>query len=129
MKEYSMADPPSRTAFPVARAGYPFLYASTFATAVFALLDITAVALLGLLATVSIALFFRDPDRMVPAEDALVVAPADGKVVAIERVDDSPFYEGSCTKVGIFMSVFNVHINRIPHEGTVTSVQRLPSPI
>jgi phosphatidylserine decarboxylase len=126
MKEFSMADPQSQTAFPVARAGYPFLYAAAFATAVFALLDITGVALIGLLATVSIALFFRDPDRMVPAEEALVVAPADGKVVAVERVEDSPFYEGPCTKVGIFMSVFNVHINRVPHEGRVTALSHRP---
>lgn len=126
MRNYSMGDPPGQTAFPVARAGYPLIYGAAFATAVFSLLQMPVWALTGLLCTVCICLFFRDPDRLIPADENLVVSPADGRVVSVGRVENSPFYEGPCTRIGIFMSVFNVHINRIPHEGRIVAVTHRP---
>ena len=87
MSDYSWPDRPSETAFPVAKPGYPFIFAAAFATAVFAILEIVVLALFGLVATVFIVYFFRDPDRAVPASPTTVVAPADGKVIGIEKVD------------------------------------------
>ncbi|NIA13696.1 MAG: phosphatidylserine decarboxylase family protein [Nitrospiraceae bacterium] len=70
--------------------------------------------------------FFRDPPRTVTAEANEVVSPADGTIVGIEDLDGSPYYDGPCTRVSIFLSVFSVHINRAPFEGTVETVKYQP---
>ncbi len=124
--KYFWSDPQRWTAFPVERAGYPFIFAAAFATSVFALLELIAFALLGLLVTFFICFFFRDPDRVIPNEDRAVVSPADGKVVLAQRVDSGPYIEGPSMKVSIFMSIFNVHVNRIPSEGIVKQVRYNP---
>jgi phosphatidylserine decarboxylase len=68
--------------------------------------------------------FFRDPERIVPAGDHLVTAPADGKVVAVtDVIREERFLQRSCRRVSIFMSPLNVHVNRIPVDGTVLQVR------
>jgi len=68
--------------------------------------------------------FFRDPERAVPTGDQLVTAPADGKVVAVaENLFEERFLKKPCTRVSIFMSPLNVHVNRIPVDGTVVDVE------
>lgn len=124
--DFSYPDPSNQTAFPVAKPGYPFIFAAAFTTAVFALLDLTFLALLGLAATFFICYFFRDPDRITPKGDGIAVSPADGRVIVAETQSECPFMEGPCVKISIFMSVFNVHVNRIPHEGTVTEIKYYP---
>lgn len=66
-----------------------------------------------------VAWFFRDPRRPIPAEPGLVVSPADGKVVTIEEVEYDEYVGGPAMLVGIFLSIFNVHINRTPVAGRV----------
>ena len=63
--------------------------------------------------------FFRDPFRATPADKNLLIAPADGKVTDIEIVDEPEFIQGKALKIGIFLSIFNVHINRAPCDCTV----------
>ncbi len=58
--------------------------------------------------------FFRDPPRRIPQEKGLVVAPADGKIVAIEELEYDSDIDGPAILIGIFLSIFNVHINRMP---------------
>ena len=116
---FNRVDPPQTSALPIADAGYPFIAAAAFCTFVFALLEIASLAILGLIATFFITYFFRDPERFVPAPENAVVSPADGRVVQAAVVDENPFIEGRCLKIGIFMSVFNVHVNRIPYCGTI----------
>jgi phosphatidylserine decarboxylase len=58
--------------------------------------------------------FFRDPPRTIPTQPGLVVAPADGKVVEIREIEHDPFIGGPAVQIGIFLSIFNVHINRVP---------------
>jgi len=126
MEKFSLPESPSRFAFPIATAGYPLIFAAAFATGVLALLQLRALALLGLAVTFFIAYFFRDPDRVVPVSDGALVSPADGRVVIAGKVDHTPFYDGPCQKVSIFMSVFNVHVNRIPHDGLVEKIAYHP---
>jgi len=66
--------------------------------------------------------FYRDPKRAAPAEPGLVIAPADGKIVLKQTVDH-PITGPNSTLVSIFMSPFNVHVNRIPVDGTVRDLQ------
>ena len=71
-------------------------------------------------------LFFRDPSRAVTAEPREMVAPADGVVVGIEDLDESPHYGGPCRRVSVFMSVLDVHVNRAPFDGTVRAIKYRP---
>src|SRR5438105_2859705 len=66
--------------------------------------------------------FFRDPHRLVPVDENVMVSPADGKVSDITEIDSEPLLGGPAVRVGIFLSVFNVHINRSPCDGVVTDV-------
>ncbi len=126
MDKYSRSDPQSQTAFPVARAGYPFILVGAFSTAVLALLGLTTLTLIGLAVTFCICGFFRDPDRVIPVAKGVVVSPADGKVIAASVVDNSPLFNGEAMKISIFMSVFNVHVNRMPYSGRVKEIDYYP---
>jgi len=110
-----------------AREGLPFIGAAT----VLAALGWTAWALgLGglvsqLLAPVLTVLalftlwFFRNPMHPVPADASLVVAPGQGKIVVVEEVEEPTYLGGPCRKISIFLSVFDVHVQRAPVSGTV----------
>ncbi len=126
MEPYEWPQPPAESAFPVAKPGWPLIFGAAFATLVFALLDLTPLALLGLAGTFFLAAFFRDPDRTVPTAANLVVSPADGRVVTAETVAETDYLDGPRLKISVFMSVFNVHVNRIPYEGTVRRVAYHP---
>src|SRR5438876_7749014 len=73
-----------------------------------------------------VAYFFRDPERTGERGDRLVIAPADGKVVMITKVDEPTFVRDSATRVSIFMNIFNVHVNRYPVSGVVRFIDRKP---
>jgi phosphatidylserine decarboxylase len=126
MEKYSWSDPMGQTAFPVAKAGYPFIFSSAFVTLIFALLGMTYLTFIGLVISFFLCGFFRDPDRVIPNISGAIVSPADGKVILAKDVDDSAFYEGGCKKISIFMSLFNVHVNRIAIDGTVKKVRYYP---
>ena len=70
--------------------------------------------------------FFRDPERAVPADPAALVSPADGTVTHVEEVDEPDFPGGRALRISIFLSVFNVHVNRSPRLGRVTQLQYFP---
>jgi phosphatidylserine decarboxylase len=71
--------------------------------------------------------FFRNPLRAIPnADDKLVYAPADGKVVVIEEVKENEYIHDTCIQISIFMSPLNVHVNRYPFSGTVDYVRYHP---
>lgn len=64
--------------------------------------------------------FFRDPERITPDKDNVVVSPADGRVIIIKDFEDKKFINGPAKQISIFMSPLNVHVNRIPINGKVT---------
>ena len=68
--------------------------------------------------------FFRDPDRIIPKQDNLILSPADGKVIKIDEMND-PISKEKLKIVSIFLSVFNVHANRMPVNGTFIDVQHV----
>ncbi len=71
-------------------------------------------------------LFFRDPRRKVPGEPGVMVSPADGKVTEITRLPDYEGFPGPALRIGIFLSVFDVHINRVPCDGRVIRTEYHP---
>jgi phosphatidylserine decarboxylase len=70
--------------------------------------------------------FFRDPRRSIPADPALLVSPADGVVTHIDEVEAADFPTGRALRVSIFLSVFNVHVNRAPRTARVLAVRYFP---
>lgn len=126
IEKFVWPDPPGQTAFPIARPGYPLIFGGIFATAILAVVGLKSLAIAGLAATMFVCYFFRDPDRVVPDVEGAVVSPADGKVIKIETVEKNPFREETCLKISVFMSVFNVHVNRIPHDGKIQGVKYNP---
>lgn len=73
----------------------------------------------GLVIFIIVVQFFRNPVRKTPKNANHIIAPADGKVVVIEEVDEPEFLKTRCKQISIFMSPFNVHVNRNPISGTV----------
>jgi phosphatidylserine decarboxylase len=105
----------------IAREGWPFLAGSvvlTLAIGWFAGWWWSAPVGLWVLFVLQ---FFRDPARPVPGDRRTVVAPADGRIVAVEKAED-PYLKRQATKVSVFMNVFNVHSNRSPVDGEVRQV-------
>jgi phosphatidylserine decarboxylase len=70
--------------------------------------------------------FFRDPERTPPSGEGLILAPADGQVMAVEQVHEARFLGGEALKISIFMSLFDVHVNRAPTDGQVALVEHVP---
>jgi phosphatidylserine decarboxylase len=110
-----------------AREGMVFIVAGAAAVVVvFALAlafrswPIWVAGVVVLIVAIWIAYFFRDPERMGPRGDRLVIAPADGRVVMITPVEEPDFVQGRAIRISIFMNIFNVHVNRYPVNGTVT---------
>ncbi len=83
-------------------------------------------AALGVLLTVGVAVFFRDPARRGPRGDALVLAPADGRVCGIAQVEEPMYLHQKATRISIFMNVLNVHVNRYPVSGEIEVVHYNP---
>lgn len=112
---------------PVAPEGYPFIGFAALVSLVAAGLDYPLISIAALLCTAFCLYFFRDPERVSPGEESAVVAPADGRVILIEKSRDQRFVQGEeALKISIFMNIFNVHVNRIPFPGTVRSVRFSP---
>jgi phosphatidylserine decarboxylase len=113
---------------PIHRAGWPFIGIALVAAVVLGLLW-GPLFWLGLLAAAYCAYFFRDPPRVTPTRVGLVIAPADGLVHPIVRAVPPPELElgdAPLTRVSIFLNIFNVHINRVPIDGTVTALSYRP---
>lgn len=75
------------------------------------------------IATAFLVYFFRNPSRKVPDEKNIIVSPADGKIIEVEEGIETRFMKGDVKKVSIFMSLFDVHINRIPIDGIIVDTE------
>ncbi|MGC9324032.1 MAG: phosphatidylserine decarboxylase family protein [Desulfomonilia bacterium] len=108
----------------IRREGFPFIATSS---ALFVLLALTGSRLLGLIGIVPalfVTWFFRDPERRTPDGKHLFTSPADGTVLDVVETNEEKV--GPCTKISVFMSVFNVHVNRSPVSGTVAEKRYRP---
>jgi phosphatidylserine decarboxylase len=107
---------------PIASEGIPYILAAMFATLITAVLGWAAVAILLLAITLLIAHFFRDPERVSIAGENDIISPADGRVIEVKKVRSARFTDKPAMKISIFMSVFDVHVNRIPISGTIEGI-------
>ncbi len=109
-------------------AGWPFIGLFGLASVVLWMLW-EPLGLIGALLTVWCVYFFRDPDRVTPRRDGLLVSPADGLVQTVDRAPPPPeldMGDAPRPRVCVFMNVFNVHVNRMPIDGTVRKLAYRP---
>ena len=110
----------------IARDGLRFILASLALSAFCGLLGLVVLSLLFFALACAFTFFFRDPDRIPPAGEHLVVSPADGEVLGVEAVEAPPGLEAPAAKVTIFLSRLDVHIVRAPFAATIVTADHRP---
>ena len=125
----SIVNSVSEVLVPIHREGYRFI--AIFAAVTLALFWFGAgpVAWVGVVLTLWCAYFFRDPERVTPLRDGLVISPADGRVSAIEEVIppvELDLAREPVTRISVFMNVFDVHVNRAPLDAAIRRITYVP---
>lgn len=124
----SVAESVRKTFVPIHREGYPFIAAFVAATLVLGLFSYT-LFWIGLILTAWCVYFFRDPPRVTPLDDRLVVSPADGSVSLVgPAVPPRELGLGSeeLLRISVFMNVFSCHVNRAPVRGRISRIEYRP---
>ena len=113
---------------PIHTEGYKFLVISVFITIIFLIIN-GFLGTIGLILTIWVYYFFRDPERIIIEDDNYLVSPADGEVIKVEEVDgpkEVGLENKRFKKISIFMNVFDCHVNRTPCRGTVEDILYKP---
>ncbi len=108
--------------------GYKFIVIAVFITIIFLIIN-NFLGLIGILLTVWVYYFFRDPERTIIGDDSYLVSPADGEVIKVEEVDgpkELGLDNKKFKKISIFMNVFDCHVNRTPCSGIVEDILYKP---
>ena len=108
--------------------GYKFIVIAVFITIIFLIIN-NFLGLIGLLLTIWVYYFFRDPERIIIGDDSYLVSPADGEVIKVEEVDgpkELNLENKKFKKISIFMNVFDCHVNRTPCSGIVEEILYKP---
>ena len=115
--------------FPIHKEGFKFIFIFALVTIILALLN-NVLGLIGLVLTLWCVFFFRDPERVIPVEENIVISPADGVVTLVEYGVEAPedlgYGKQKFNKISVFLNVFNVHVNRVPIGGTITKISYKP---
>lgn len=111
---------------PLAREGVPHIVAAFLLTLVLWFFYGLGGVVAGAAIFAFVLNFFRDPDRVPPEDPGAIVAPADGKVIQVSDVQDTRFFSTLATRVSIFMSPLDVHVNRVPWSGRVVDIHYNP---
>jgi phosphatidylserine decarboxylase len=108
---------------PIVREGVPFLLVSLIAAFCFTVGGLWPLGIVFGLLAVYIAFFFRNPERLPPVGTSMVASPADGRVIFVGPCKEPEFSGQEMLKVSIFMSLWDVHVNRVPVDGTVRDMK------
>lgn len=106
----------------IAPEGWPFIIGSTVLTVAVILIGRNWTVVFPIVLLLFMLFFFRDPEREIPAGDDLIVSPADGRVIVVKEVFEPSHLKARAKQISIFMSPFNVHVNRSPLNGKVVDV-------
>jgi len=112
--------------FPVAKEGMIFILPLGVLSLILWIFRLPVLAGLCTFFTLFVIYFFRDPERSVPPGDKALLSPADGKVVQVEPCVEERFLQGAAIKISVFMSLFNVHVNRNPLSGRIVDSAYFP---
>ena len=112
--------------WPIAKEGLPFLIPVVLLTVILGIMGWRVWMSLGILFSLFLAYFFRNPKRRIPNLQNVILSPADGRIVHVGECDEDRFLKEKTLKVSIFMSLFDVHLNRTPISGKVVERNYLP---
>jgi phosphatidylserine decarboxylase len=112
--------------WPIAKEGLPFFLPMVLITVILGIMGWKVWMSLGILLSLFIAYFFRNPRREIPDLQNIVLSPADGRVVYVGECKEDRFLKERALKVSIFMSLFDVHLNRAPVSAKVLERNYLP---
>jgi phosphatidylserine decarboxylase len=110
----------------MAKEGHPFFIPMVLLTVILGILGWRVWMILGILLSLFIAYFFRNPRREIPSLQNVILSPADGRVVHVGECEENRFLKEKALKVSIFMSLFDVHLNRAPVSGTILAKNYIP---
>ena len=105
--------------WPIAKESLPFLVPIALLTILLGFMGWEVLTYLGILLILFIAFFFRNPKRKIPSLQNIILSPADGRIIYVGECEEDRFLKERALKVSIFMSLFDVHINRTPATGKV----------
>ncbi len=111
---------------PIVKEGLPFIGVAAVLTLIFGLFGWKIPTFLGIILTLFIAYFFRNPERKIPRLQNVILSPADGKIIEVGEAQERRFLSEKTLKVSIFMSLFDVHLNRSPVSGKVLQMKYYP---
>lgn len=111
-----------RNSAPIAAEGVPFVIISGVITILLFLPGWLIPGILSSLLFIFIVWFFRNPERNIPTGKNLIISPADGKIIVINKGEVDRVLKKRMVKISIFMNVFNVHVNRIPCKGKIVDI-------
>ncbi len=112
--------------WPMAKEGFPFFLPMVLLTVILGIMGWKVWMSLGILLSLFIAYFFRNPRREIPNLQNVILSPADGRVIHVGECTEDRFLKEKALKVSIFMSLFDVHLNRAPVSGKVLERNYLP---
>jgi phosphatidylserine decarboxylase len=110
----------------IVKEAYPFIAVFAFLTLFAAASRLGSLSWILLLATIGVTAFFRNPPRTIPEDPKAIVCPADGKILKVEKAPSASLLSVPSQKISIFMSPFDVHVNRVPASGTVNRRSHMP---
>jgi phosphatidylserine decarboxylase len=108
---------------PIVKEGLPFLLVFLVASVAFAVGHLWSACIPAVLLTIYTAFFFRNPERLPPVGSTMVASPADGRIIYIGAAVEPEFVREEMQKISIFMSLWDVHVNRVPLDGTVRDMR------
>jgi phosphatidylserine decarboxylase len=112
--------------WPIAKEGLPFLIPIILLTVILGIMGWKVWMSLGILFSLFVAYFFRNPRRETPNLQNIILSPADGRIIHVGECEEGRFLKEKVLKVSIFMSLFDVHLNRVPISGKVLERNYLP---
>ncbi len=112
--------------WPIAKEGLPFLIPVVLLTVILGLMGWKVWMSVGILFSLFLAYFFRNPKRKIPSLQNVVLSPADGRIIYVGECEEDRFLKEKTLKVSIFMSLLDVHVNRTPISGKVVERNYLP---
>ena len=110
----------------MAKEGLPFFIPMVLLTVILGILGWRAWMALGIILSLFIAYFFRNPRREIPSLQNVILSPADGRIVHVGECEEDRFLQEKALKISIFMSLFDVHLNRAPVSGTILAENYIP---
>lgn len=107
---------------PIAKEGLNLIVLILIITLIFNLLGLNVLTTIFFVIFLFLLFFFRDPEREVDLPQNIIISPADGKILSIEEIEEKNYINDKAFKISIFLSIFNVHITRIPLDGRIEKI-------